>query len=79
MAQTRAGSFVESWANIAIGFTLNWTVNIAVLPILWNPNSPKLSAFYIGCVFTVFSFVRSFAVRRIFNRFKWSNRNDPAN
>lgn len=71
--QTRLGSFIESWANIAVGFTINWTANICVLPWLWDPHSPKLSAFYIGCIFTVISLCRSFVIRRYFNGLKFGN------
>lgn len=72
--QTKLGSIVESWSNIAIGFTINWTANITFLPLLWNPQSPKLSAFYIGLVFTVISFCRSFILRRYFNGLKFGNK-----
>jgi hypothetical protein len=71
--QTRFGSFVESWANIVIGFSLNFGVNLATLPWLWDPSSPKLSAFKIGLVFTAISLVRSFLIRRYFNGMKWGN------
>jgi hypothetical protein len=71
--QTRLGSFVESWANIVIGFSLNWGVNLLTLPWLWDPSSPKLSAFKIGLVFTAISLVRSFLIRRYFNGMKFGN------
>lgn len=70
MAQTRFGSFVEANTNIAIGFALNYGINLLTLPVLWDPASPKLSAFYIGLVFTGVSFVRQFILRRWFNRTK---------
>lgn len=72
--QTRLGSFVESWANIVIGFSLNWGVNLLTLPWLWDPKSPKLSAFKIGLVFTAISLVRSFLIRRYFNGLKFGNK-----
>lgn len=72
--QTWLGSLVESWTNIGFGFALNWTINILVLPWLWDPASPKLSAFYIGCVFTVVSQVRQLVIRRRFNKIKFGNR-----
>jgi hypothetical protein len=72
--QTWWGSLVESWSNITVGFAINWTANICVLPLLWNPASPKLSAFYIGCVFTVISQVRQLVIRRWFNQSKRFNK-----
>ena len=73
MAQTKFGSFTEACTNIAIGFSLNFFVNLATLPLLWNPASPKLSAFYIGLVFTAVSLIRQFVLRRWFNGLRFGN------
>ena len=73
MAQTKFGSFTEACTNIAIGFSLNFFINLATLPLLWNPASPKLSAFYIGLVFTAVSLIRQFVLRRWFNGLKFGN------
>lgn len=73
VTQTKTGSFVEALSNIGVGFTLNWTLNILTLPVLWNPASPKLSAFYIGLVFTAASLARQFIIRRYFNKAKFGN------
>jgi membrane protein CcdC involved in cytochrome C biogenesis len=74
MAQSWLGSIAEAKANIVIGFALNYGVNLAILPVLWDPASPKLSAFKIGLVFTVVSMVRQLVLRRWANRWKWSER-----
>ena len=66
--QTWLGSVVEAHSNILIGFPLNYAVNLATLPWLWDPASPKLSAFYIGLVFTAVSLVRQLVIRRWFNK-----------
>jgi hypothetical protein len=71
MAQSKLGSFVEANANVAIGFAINWTANITFLPILWHADSPKLSALYIGIVFTVISYVRQYTLRRWFDGMKF--------
>lgn len=71
--QTRKGSFIEAITNIVIGFSLNYGINLLTLPILWNPASPKLSAFYIGLVFTAVSLVRQYILRRKFNAAKFGN------
>ena len=78
MAQTKTGSLVEAVTNIAIGFALNFCINLATLPLLWNPDSPKLSAFYIGLVFTAVSLIRQFVLRRHFNRAKLGNEPEAA-
>src|SRR3546814_8493918 len=58
MAQTRVGSFVESVANIAVGFGINFTANLIVLPWFGFDVTPS-DAFGIGLVFTVISLARS--------------------
>lgn len=70
MSQSFFGSLVEMKTNIAVGFTINYAVNLAVLPLLWNPAKPAASAFWIGCIFTVVSITRQLAIRRWFNSIK---------
>ena len=72
MAQTKLGSFVEAWTNIAIGFAINWTANMLVLP-LFGFNVTGAQAFGIGIVFTVISLVRQYVLRRWFNGLKFGN------
>lgn len=69
MAQTRIGSFVEAWANIAVGFGINFTANLIVLP-WFGFNVTATDAFGIGVVFTAISLARSFLLRRAFNGIK---------
>jgi hypothetical protein len=76
--QTRIGSFVESWANIAVGFSINWTANVCLLPILYDPSHPARSAFVIGCCFTVISQIRTYTIRRLFNGLRFGNREAKA-
>lgn len=65
-------------ANIGIGFVLNYGVNLLILPILFDKAHPALSAFWIGCVFTVVSVVRQLVIRRWFNGLKFGNTKDEA-
>lgn len=76
--QTWLGSIVEAKTNLAIGFALNYCVNLAVLPILWNPARPALAAFQIGLVFTVVSVVRQILIRRYFNGRAWGHKEASA-
>ena len=69
--QTRKGSFVESWANIFVGGSINWLATILIVPNVWNPNSPKLSAMYMTFIYTGISLVRSYLLRRYFNGLKF--------
>jgi hypothetical protein len=66
MTQTRLGSFIEAWVNVAIGFTINWTANMLILPI-FGFNVTGGQAFGIGVFFTVISVARSYIIRRWFN------------
>lgn len=77
MAQTKLGSFVEAWANIFVGFAINYTANLMILPWFGFAITPA-KAFYIGLVFTVISLVRSYVLRRWFNGLKFGNAYAPA-
>ena len=74
MAQTKLGSFIEAWANIAVGFTINWMANMLILPRFGFHSLTGLKAFEIGLVFTAISLCRSFCLRRWFNGLKFGNR-----
>lgn len=67
--QTRLGSWLEAWANILIGFGINWLANLLVFPLFGFAITP-IQAFHVGLIFTAISLVRSYALRRIFNRIK---------
>lgn len=69
MSQTHLGSWLEAWANIAIGFAINWVANMAILP-LFGFHVTGTQAFHIGLIFTVISLVRSYVLRRVFNRIR---------
>jgi hypothetical protein len=71
--QTWLGSIVEMKTNLLWGFALNYCINLAILPLLFDRAHPRMSAFYIGCVFTVVSVVRQLVIRRKFNRMKFGN------
>lgn len=66
MTQTRLGSLIEALANVVIGFGINWTANMAILP-LFGFHVTGGQAFGIGVFFTVISIVRSYVLRRWFN------------
>ena len=77
MAQTRLGSFVEAWANIAVGFGINFTANLIVLPWFGFDVTPT-DALGIGAVFTAISLARSYVIRRWFNGLRFGNRTEAA-
>lgn len=76
MAQTKLGSFAEAWANIGVGFAINFTANMLVLPLFGFAITPG-KAFGIGLIFTVISLARSYVLRRWFNGLKFGNAPEP--
>lgn len=73
MGQSRLGSFAEAWTNIGIGFAINWTANMLILPRFGFHALTAVKAFDIGLVFTVISLCRSYLLRRFYNRLKVFN------
>jgi hypothetical protein len=65
--QTRWMSLVESSANVVVGYGLAVLTQILVFPIFGLQASVGENLL-IGGVFTVISVIRSFALRRLFNR-----------
>lgn len=65
--QSRLGSAVEACINVAVGFGVSWGANLVILPAFGYPVSAG-DAFWMGVAFTVLSLVRSYALRRLFNR-----------
>lgn len=74
MSQTIIGSIVESWVNIAIGFTINFAANLLILPLFGFTDLTMWKNFQIGLLYTVISLVRSFVIRRYFNGLAWGNK-----
>lgn len=64
--QSRLGSFVESLANIAIGYGVAVGAQLLVFP-LFGVVIPMSSNLLIGLIFTLVSLVRSYLLRRLFN------------
>lgn len=77
MGQTRLGSFVEAWANIIVGFAINFTANLIVLPLFGFDTLTASKAFGIGVIFTGISLARSYVLRRWFNGLRFGN-TEPA-
>ena len=65
--QSRWMSLVESSANVVVGYGLAVLTQILVFPIFGLQASVGENLL-IGGVFTAISVIRSFALRRLFNR-----------
>jgi hypothetical protein len=64
--QTRLGSLIETLVSLCLGFLINWTANMWILP-LYGFHITGSQAFTMGLIFTVISVIRQYAVRRWFN------------
>jgi cobalamin synthase len=64
--QSRRSAIIEAWANIVIGFTLNYIGNLLILPLA-GFHIGAVDNFLIGWIYTAVSIVRQYAIRRWFN------------
>ncbi|MDF1621197.1 DUF7220 family protein [Pseudothioclava nitratireducens] len=69
MTQSRRLSLVEAITNVAVGYLLALITQIVVFP--WFGIHPSLGEnLAIGSIFTGISLVRSYALRRLFERLR---------
>lgn len=66
MTQTRLGSFIEAWINVAIGFSINFAANLLIFP-LFGMHISLSNNFLMGLIYTAISVARSYVIRRWFN------------
>jgi len=69
MSQTKLGSWVEVTTNVAIGYSVALMTQLVVFP-LFGIHIPIEDNLAIGALFTVVSIIRSYIVRRVFNRLR---------
>lgn len=67
MSQSRAASALESWANVAVGYGVAILTQWAVFP-LFGLSATIDQHMSIALIFTAVSLVRSYTIRRFFNR-----------
>lgn len=78
MAQTKLGSAAEVAANLAVGYSVNFTANMIILPLFGFNNLTIWKNIQIGILFTVVSIARQYVLRRWFNGLKFGNNNASA-
>lgn len=66
--QSRTNSLIESAANIMIGYWCAVLAQLIVFPMM-GIDVPLDKNLMIGLIFTLISLVRSYVIRRAFNRF----------
>ena len=67
MSQSRTHSIVETETNILVGYCINFAANLTVLP-LFGYHLTVRDNIGIGLIYTVISIIRSYVLRRVFNR-----------
>lgn len=67
--QSKTQSLIEVLTGTAIGYTVAVATQFLVFP-LFDIQVRSSDHFIIGAIFTVVSIVRSYAVRRLFNSFR---------
>lgn len=66
--QSKRDSWIEAWANIIVGFSLNVVLNFVVLPLFGlHPTLGQSTS--MALFFTAVSLVRTYMLRRLFNRY----------
>ncbi|WP_419798679.1 MAG: hypothetical protein ACNI26_03120 [Terasakiella sp.] len=69
MRQSRRMSFLESLTNVAVGYGVAVTAQIAVFP-LFGLEVSLSDNLVIGAIFTGISILRSYTLRRIFEELR---------
>ena len=59
----------EAWTNVFIGFSINFIANFFVFPLAGYAPPDAETNFWIGCIYTGISVLRSLIIRRTFNWF----------
>jgi len=69
VSQSRRGSAIEAVVNVLVGYWVAVGAQIAIFP-LFGVNLPVADNLAIGLLFTAVSLVRSYLLRRAFNRLR---------
>jgi hypothetical protein len=69
MTQSRLMSLVESVTNVCVGFVLAVLTQLVALP-WFGVHLPFEANFMLGGVFTAVSIIRSYVLRRLFERLR---------
>ncbi len=68
MTQSRASSFKEVITNLGVGIVVSWILTYWVLPWGWGLEPAVGQAVEITVMYTIASLVRSYGLRRAFER-----------
>ena len=79
MTQTAKGSAIEAVTNTAVGFLVNFSANLLLLPLFGFSTLTIGKNIAIGALYTIISLIRSYVLRRTFNKVKANWNNEEAN
>lgn len=68
--QSKLMSMVESWVNVFVGLTVSMIGNAIILPAVIGHHLSVRENVILTAFYTALSVVRSYALRRVFNRMK---------
>ena len=68
MSQSRRRSWKEAWSNIFIGFGINFVANLIILPLFGFTSLTMGKNFTLGILYTGISLLRTYCIRRWFNK-----------
>lgn len=66
--QTRKRSWREAWSNIFIGYAINFSANLILLPLFGFKSLTLEKNLWLGFIYTGISLIRSYCIRRWFNK-----------
>ena len=69
MKQSRAMSFVEAIANVAVGYGVAVVTQVLILTV-FGLHTTLAQNLQMGSIFTIVSLARSYVLRRLFESFK---------
>ena len=65
--QRKTHSLIESICNIIVGYSINLLANFVIFP-LWGWHITLKQNIEIGVIYTIISLLRSYCLRRLFNK-----------
>lgn len=68
LGQSKKSSLAEAILNTLVGFGINFTANLIILPAFGFTSLTLETNFYIGLAYTAVSMVRGYVIRRWFNK-----------
>lgn len=59
-------AIIEAWANIVIGFSINFAANLVLFPLMVGVQVSAEANWWGGWIYTAISVLRQYAIRRWF-------------